>query len=247
VVADAGGGHLVATWLNIQGESSSVAYSDSSDWGETWTTPRTLVSAGTSVYPWIAASGSKVAISLYRTSAAGTPETVPDSATWFESYLESTDGGATFSEPVEVDPSLPAKVGPICLEGIECNEGRELGDFQSLAIDNQGNADLAWVHAAGEEASEVLLTRQGSGTSTPTGPGGAAPVTADAAQTGRPAQTGAALSSCLKRARRSAARRLAAAKHREGRAKRRSVRAALRHERKAIARCRSKARRRQRE
>jgi hypothetical protein len=256
VVANAGGDHLVATWLNIQGEGSSVAYSDSSDWGETWSQPRTLVSSGTSVYPWIAARGAKVAISLYHTSAAGAPETVPESAEWFETYLESTDGGATFTEPVDVEPGLTVKLGPICLEGVECSEDRELGDFQSLAIDNEGDADLAWMHASGEESTEVLLTRQGEQASLPTPPEGTAPTGTGTGATlsghdrGPRASGGgipAAGSSpqarqrinCLARARRAAAKRLAAAKHRHGQAKRRSTRAAHRRERKAIARCRS--------
>jgi len=49
VVANAGGNHLVATWLNVQGAASSVAYSDSHDWGATWSAPRTLLGGGASV------------------------------------------------------------------------------------------------------------------------------------------------------------------------------------------------------
>jgi hypothetical protein len=160
VVADAGGNHLVATWLNVQGGTSSIAYSDSHDWGATWSAPRTLVSGGASVYPWIAARGSKVAISLYHTSTAGTPDTVPSSAQWFETYLESSNGGSTFSTPVSVDPTL-AKAGPICTEGTNCTANRELGDFQSLTLDNQGNADLSWVRSSNNGAkTEVLFTHQ---------------------------------------------------------------------------------------
>jgi hypothetical protein len=243
VVANAGGGHLAATWQNMQGESSSIAYSESSDWGESWSPPRTLVSSGTSVYPWIAASGSKIGISLYRTSAAGTPETVPPAAQWFETYLQSTDGGATFSEPVEVDPGLPAKRGPICLEGVECSEGRELGDFQSLAIDNQGNAILAWVHASGEESSEVLFTRQGDGgdggqTAAASAGEGARAVDTKSLPSVRALNARRGLKECFARARRAAVKRLAAARHRHGSAKRRMVRAARGYERRAIARCR---------
>jgi hypothetical protein len=159
VVANAGGNHLVATWLNAQGNSSSVAYSDSNDWGATWSAPRTLVSGGASVYPWIAARGSKIAISLYHSSTAGNPNTVPASAEWFETYLQSTDGGTMFTAPESVDPTA-AKTGPICTEGTGCSANRELGDFQSLALDNQGNADLAWVRSINNGAStEVLSTR----------------------------------------------------------------------------------------
>jgi hypothetical protein len=158
VVANAGGNHLVATWLNVQENSSSVAYSESHDWGATWSSPRTLVSAGASVYPWIAAQGSKVAISLYHSSTAGNPNTVPASAVWFETYLQSTDGGTTFTAPETADPTA-AKTGPICTEGTGCSANRELGDFQSLTLDNQGNPDLAWVRSINNGAStEVRFT-----------------------------------------------------------------------------------------
>jgi hypothetical protein len=160
VVANAGGNHLVATWLNINGNTSSVAYSDSHDWGATWSPPRTLVSGGASVYPWIAAQGSKVAISLYHTSAPGTPDNVPATAQWFETYLESTDAGTTFTAPVSADATV-AKSGPICTEGTGCSANRELGDFQSLTLDNKGGADLAWVRSINNGAStEVRFTHQ---------------------------------------------------------------------------------------
>jgi hypothetical protein len=85
---------------------------------------------------------------------------VPSSAQWFETYLESSDEGATFSTPVSVD-STPAKTGPICTEGTNCSANRELGDFQSLTLDNQGNADLSWVHSFNSGSStEVLFAHQ---------------------------------------------------------------------------------------
>src|SRR5881227_1916829 len=80
VVANAGGGHLAAVWLENDGTTASVIkYSQSSDWGATWSAPRTLVSDGASVYPWVAAQGSKIAISLYHTTASGTSGDVPES------------------------------------------------------------------------------------------------------------------------------------------------------------------------
>ncbi|HMH47103.1 MAG TPA: sialidase family protein, partial [Solirubrobacteraceae bacterium] len=133
---------------------------DSHDWGATWSAPRTLVSGGASVYPWIAARGSKVAISLYHTSTAGTPDNVPASAQWFETYLESSDAGTTFSAPVSADPTV-AKTGPICTEGTGCSANRELGDFQSLTLNNQGIADLTWVRSINNGAStEVRFAHQ---------------------------------------------------------------------------------------
>jgi hypothetical protein len=160
VVADAGSNHLVATWLNVLSGQSTILYSDSHDWGATWSAPRTLVSGGASVYPWIAAKGTKVSISLYHTTTAGTADTVPAGTQWFESYLESTDGGTTFSAPTVVD-STPAKVGPICTGGTNCTANRELGDFQSLTLDNSGVADLTWVHSTnGGASTEVRFAHQ---------------------------------------------------------------------------------------
>jgi hypothetical protein len=133
-------------------------WSAARDWGATWSAPRTLISNGASAYPWIAARREKIAISLYHSSTPGNPNTVPGETQWFETYLQSTDGGATFPAPEHADPT-PAKTGPICAEGTGCSANRELGDFQSLTLDNQGNADLAWVRSINNGAStEVLFT-----------------------------------------------------------------------------------------
>src|SRR5207248_1076590 len=85
--------------------------------------------------------GVKIAISLYHTSTSGISDNVPESAQWFESYLESTDGGSTFSALETVDPTV-VKTGPICTQGTGCSGDRELLDFQSDTIDNAGKANL---------------------------------------------------------------------------------------------------------
>src|SRR5207247_1902731 len=128
VVASAGNGSLHAVWLEVFGtKSSRIRYARSADWGASWTKPATLVSAGTSVYPWVAAGGSKVSVTAYHTTAAGTPDTVAEGSQWFETYLESTDGGATFG-PLAVIDSVPVKSGPMCTQGTGCRAGRQLPD-----------------------------------------------------------------------------------------------------------------------
>ena len=159
VVANAGGGKLDAVWMEVSGNSSTVHFARSTDWGATWTDRKTLVSAGTSLYPWVAADGSKVAVSLYHTDAAGTPSTAPESAQWFEQYLESTDGGATFSAPQTVDPTV-VKTGPICTGGINCSGDRELLDFQSLTVKG-GTSYLTWTRSIdGVANTELRFARQ---------------------------------------------------------------------------------------
>jgi hypothetical protein len=161
VVSNGGGGHLAAVWQAVAGNSSVVKFSSSSDWGQTWSAPRTVVSAGTSLYPWVAASGSKVSISVYHTDAAGQPGSVPESAQWFESYLDSSDGGATFSSLQTVDPT-PVKSGPVCTEGINCSGDRELLDFQSLTLDGANRANLTWTRSIdGVNNTELRFAMEG--------------------------------------------------------------------------------------
>jgi hypothetical protein len=159
VVANAGGGNLVAVWQEVSGNTSTVHFARSADWGTTWTDRKALVTAGTSLYPWVAAEGSKVAVSLYHTDAAGTPSTAPESAQWFEQYLESSDGGVTFGTPQTVDPTV-VKTGPICTEGINCSGDRELLDFQSLTVKG-GTAYLTWTRSIdGVSNTELRFARQ---------------------------------------------------------------------------------------
>jgi hypothetical protein len=159
VVANAGGGNLVAVWQEVSGNSSTVHFARSADWGATWTDRKALVTAGTSLYPWVAAEGSKVAVSLYHTDAAATPSTAPESAQWFEQYLESSDGGVTFGAPQTVDPTV-VKTGPVCTEGINCSGDRELLDFQSLTVKG-GTSYLTWTRSIdGVSNTELRFARQ---------------------------------------------------------------------------------------
>jgi hypothetical protein len=146
VVANAGGGHLAAVWLEVlPGGTDRVMLNQSTDWGATWGTPKPIVTTGTSVYPWVDARGGKVSVSLYYTAdAQTTPDTAPAATRWFETYLESTDSGNTFGGLVTVDPT-PAKTGIVCTGGVNCTAGREFGDFQSIALDANNNPDVSWI------------------------------------------------------------------------------------------------------
>ena len=92
---------------------------------------------------------------LFRSSV----DTVPASAQWFESYLESTDSGATFSALQTADPT-PVKTGIVCTGGINCGDGRQLGDFQQVALDNAGHAVLAYDRVISGNDTEVRFLAQ---------------------------------------------------------------------------------------
>lgn len=159
VVANAGGGKLVAVWLGVTNSASTVNIATSNDWGGTWSTPRTLVSTGSSVFPWVDAKGGKVAVSLYHTTNTGGPDRVAESAQWFLKYLESADGGATFGTMTSADATA-VKTGPICTDGLNCSTDRELGDFQMVAIDNAGLANISYVRSLNGEDTEVRFVKQ---------------------------------------------------------------------------------------
>ena len=159
-VADNGNGRLAVVWQAVLGNTSTVWFTTSNDFGATWALPRQIITSGTSVYPWIDYRGGKIAISLYHTNATGTPDTVASSAQWFESYLESTDGGVTFSALQTAD-STPVKTGPICTDGINCSEDRELGDFQQVAIDATGHALLTYNRSIdGASNTEIRVVKE---------------------------------------------------------------------------------------
>jgi hypothetical protein len=158
-VADGGNGRLAVVWQAVLGNSSTVWFTTSTDFGATWAAPRQIVSSGTSLYPWVAYRGSKIAISLYHSDANATPDTAPASAQWYESYLESLDNGATFSALQVADPT-PVKTGPICTGGINCSEDRELGDFQQVALDGSSRPVMSYnrsIDGAGD--TEIRFVR----------------------------------------------------------------------------------------
>jgi hypothetical protein len=160
VVADGGNGKLAVVWQAVDGNTSTVWFNSSSDFGATWATPKQIVTAGSSLYPWVDYRSGKIAVSLYHSDANGTPDNAPAGAQWFESYLESTDGGATFSALQSVDPT-PVKTGPVCTGGINCSANRELGDFQQVAIDSAGKSVMSYVHSIDNAAdTEIRFVKQ---------------------------------------------------------------------------------------
>lgn len=159
IVANGGGGKLAMVWMETTPSSSVVGYASSTDWGATWSAPKTIVSSGTPLYPWVDVHGSKVAVSLYHTTATGSPDTVPESAQWFESFLESSDLGVTWSGLQTADPTR-VKTGPICVSGINCSDDRELGDFQSVVLDGQDKANLTYVRSLNGSDTQVWFVRQ---------------------------------------------------------------------------------------
>lgn len=160
VVADDGNGRLAVVWNPVAGNTSSVVLATSNDFGATWSAPRTIVGTGASVYPWVAYRNGVLDVSLYHADVAGTPDSVPAGTQRFESFLTSTDGGATFSALQSADPT-PVKTGPVCTQGLNCADNRQLGDFQQVAIDNAGKAVMSYVRVLSGADTQVMVVKQG--------------------------------------------------------------------------------------
>jgi hypothetical protein len=160
VVADAGSGHLVAVWMEDFAANDRVQIAQSSNFGATWSAPQTLLSSatGTSVYPWVAANASQISVSLYHTSTVTTPDNAPAGTQWFETYLESVNGGA-FSSPTTID-TTPVKTGPVCTGGTGCSANRDLLDFQTVTLDKSGRANIAYTRVTSPGTVQTMFVRQ---------------------------------------------------------------------------------------
>jgi hypothetical protein len=160
------GNTLTAVWQEVSGSTSTVGFSFSLDWGVTWSAPQTIVSGGSSTFPWVDVRGGKIGVSVFHTTTAGTPDSVGGSAQWFESYTEATvpasvTTAAAFSALQTADPTA-AKTGPVCTAGINCGGDRELGDFQAIVLDASLRPNLTYVRVinAGTGDTEVRFVRQ---------------------------------------------------------------------------------------
>ncbi|MHB8510826.1 MAG: sialidase family protein [Actinomycetota bacterium] len=144
--------HLYAAWIDK--DSFAVKEASSIDGGVTWGPATTLSDPGTSnMFVWLTSNGSKVAAAWYGTSAAtGDPNTFAATVPWNVMYSEDTGSG--FSTTVVSSAGNP-KHGPICTQGVLCTSGRELGDFLTLAIDNNGKAIIAYVDTTNAEVKVV--------------------------------------------------------------------------------------------
>lgn len=161
VVASNGAGTLVATWQERSGSTSNIGFNISTNWGLTWGTPQVIVGTGSSVFPWIDVRGTKIGVSVFHTTASGLPDNVPNSAQWFETYLESTTTAPTVWSALQTADATAVKSGPICTVGIDCSSDRELGDFQALVIDPLGRPNLTYARSIdGASNTEIRFVRQ---------------------------------------------------------------------------------------
>jgi hypothetical protein len=145
--------------VSLDRNTREVEVARSTDRGLTWEGTQ-VVSDPThgTQFPWVAARNGKVAIAWYGSdNYVGNTNNAPASAEWVIKYVESTDGGATYTpETTATPPGDLVKRGAICTSGLGCNGGRELGDFLQIAIDAAGKSIISYVDVAGSARAKIV-------------------------------------------------------------------------------------------
>jgi hypothetical protein len=125
-------------------DGAHVLVLSSTDRGATWRGPvQVNPGGGAAVFPWVAAGGDGGVVVTWLGSPVPGPD-APD-ARWQVYAAESLRG--TAAAPAyrlfTVSDRL-VRAGGICLSGLGCRSGRELGDFFQVAVGPDGIADAAW-------------------------------------------------------------------------------------------------------
>lgn len=150
VTTDAAGTVYVVWTEPMAGGGSHILFASSGDHGTTWSSPaQVALGPGTYVYAWATAGApGHLAIASYGTREVGTPDVILHD--WYPMLAVTADATAGHGNwTVGAVSDQPAQVGPICLGGNGCANGRNLGDFFQIQADPQGRVHVAWVDGTG--------------------------------------------------------------------------------------------------
>jgi hypothetical protein len=85
----------------------------------------------------VAGDAGRAAVAFYGSTTEGDDQDPAYTGEWHVYVSTTTDGGQTWTT-VDATGSDPVQRGLICMGGLGCTAGRNLLDFQSIAIDNAG-------------------------------------------------------------------------------------------------------------
>ncbi|MES1244598.1 MAG: PKD domain-containing protein [Acidobacteriota bacterium] len=121
----------------------------STDHGQTWSAPidlGTTFGIANSVFPEVVTGDNGRAAVAF----LGTPGTGPVYGTdttldveWHLYVAVTYDGGATWTTS-DATPADPVQRGAVCTQGTTCSSGRNLLDFNDIALDDEGRVLVAW-------------------------------------------------------------------------------------------------------
>ncbi|HEY2614988.1 MAG TPA: hypothetical protein VGI42_04715, partial [Chthoniobacterales bacterium] len=181
-------GNLYAVWEQAPSNSSGqiigdtvLAYSYSTDQGNTWAPPITINTSGspvgtlhTNVFAWIAAGDDgRVDIAWYGTPGAPTfPSSGPDScpatcdwSLWMVQTLNGHSATPTFTNPIQASEHFIHRGSIQTLMGGQ-NGDRSLGDFLQMRMGPLGEAQISYADSNNVDeafAPHGMFVRQNSG------------------------------------------------------------------------------------
>jgi hypothetical protein len=142
-------------------DNANLLVFSSVDQGAHWTAPvRVNSPAGAAAFPWISAGGpGGVVVSWF---GASTPDPASKANLWHVYAAESRN--ATAAAPTynlfQVSNHVIHK-GMLCENGLNCSDGRQLGDFFQVAVGPDGIANLAWADDGAGGSSTISYARGG--------------------------------------------------------------------------------------
>ena len=126
----------------------------------------------------VAGEAGRAAVAFYGSTTPGDDQDENYTGEWHLYVATTVDGGATWST-IDATGSDPVQRGYICMAGLDCAGGRNLLDFQSIAIDNTGRVLVGYAdgcttakcigavgktnEAAGSDDSLATIARQMTG------------------------------------------------------------------------------------
>lgn len=142
-------------------DNASLLVLSSTDQGAHWGAPvKVNTPAGAAAFPWISAGGpGGVVVSWF---GANTADPASKANLWRVYAAESRN--ATAAAPTytlfQVSNHVVHK-GVLCESGLNCSEGRELGDFFQVAVGPDGIANLAWADDGAGGTATISYGRGG--------------------------------------------------------------------------------------
>ncbi|MFA5860331.1 MAG: sialidase family protein [Candidatus Thermoplasmatota archaeon] len=157
-------GTLYATFAaKLEGGTTDVWLTYSKDHGAKWSKPVKVDShVGSHAQPWVSTGDvpGELALAWYENPLPGRPQDVKGEWHVQASYTKNGDTDAPTFREMQVSPGTVHK-GPICVDGVLCQGGRELLDFFQIRLDARNVAHVAYADNA-EGGAKVIYTRSTS-------------------------------------------------------------------------------------
>jgi hypothetical protein len=142
-------------------DNANLLVFSSVDQGAHWTAPvRVNSPAGAAAFPWISAGGPGGVVVSWL--GASTPDPASKANLWHVYAAESRNAAspAPTYNLFQVSNHVVHK-GVLCESGLNCSDGRQLGDFFQVAVGPDGIANLAWADDGAGGSSTISYARGG--------------------------------------------------------------------------------------